>query len=119
MLPWFKFKDMMFDLYDHRVFNAPELNGCVNTNYCSLNEHLLVFCMDQKRTRAKAEEMVVDILINLRYYCDHWQRAKQFLWNLELTYFDQNAMATKRLRLEHEERDSDDNDEFGDPKLFS
>lgn len=119
MIPWFKFKDIMFDVYDHRILHAPELNGAVNTSYCSLNEHLLVYFMDLCRKRAKAEEMVVDVLINLRYYMDNWQRAKQFVANLELTYLDANANTNKRLEKEHDLRGSDDNDEFGDPKLWS
>ena len=76
----------MFDIYDHRILHAPELNCSVNTNYCSLNEHMLVFFMDQTRSRVKAEEEIVNLLINLRYYFDNWQRAKIFTWNLELTY---------------------------------
>jgi len=76
LLPWFKFKEIIFDIYDHRIVNAPELNGSVNNNYCNLNEHLIIYHVDVHRTRAKAEDKLVALLINLRYYHDHWQRAK-------------------------------------------
>jgi len=85
LLPWFKFKNTLFDIYDHRILHSPELNGSVNTNYCSLNEHLLVYYMDHYRTRDKAEEKIISLLINLRYYHEHWQRAKTFTWNMQLT----------------------------------
>jgi hypothetical protein len=46
LMQWYQFKDILFDIYDHRIKNAPELNGAANTNYCCLNEHLLMFFVD-------------------------------------------------------------------------
>ena len=75
----------MFDIYDHRILYSPELNGSVNTNYCSLNEHLIIFFMDLYRKREVAEDKIVNLLINVRFYYLSWQRAKIFAQNLELT----------------------------------
>lgn len=77
---------MIFDIYDHRIRHAPELAGSVNTSYCSLNEHIMMYFIDKYEKRLKAEEKLVDILMNLRYYYDHWQRAKVFAWNLDLVF---------------------------------
>ena len=78
----------MFDIYDHRIKHEPELNGTVNTSYCPLNEHVLMFFVDKYKRRPKAEERIVDLIINLRYYYDFWQRAKIFARNLELIYIE-------------------------------
>jgi hypothetical protein len=87
LMPWLQVKDIIFDIYDHRIRNAPEINGSCNTNYCTLNEHLLIFFVDKKRSRQKAEEKIVDILINIRYYQDTWPRAKMFLQNMQMSNF--------------------------------
>ena len=77
LIPWTIFKDILFDVYNHRIQYAPELNGAANTSYCSLSEHLLIFFVDKysAHKRDKAEKAIVDLLINLRYYYDIWQRA--------------------------------------------
>ena len=51
LMPWHQLKEIIFDIYDHRVKHTPELCGSVNTNYCSLNEHLLMFFIDKYRKR--------------------------------------------------------------------
>ena len=84
-MPWFLLKELMFDIYDHRIKNAPEINGSANTNYCTLNEHLLIFFVNKCRNRKNAEEEIVDLIINLRYYLDFWQRAKIFASNLQMS----------------------------------
>lgn len=119
MMPWYKFKELIFDIYDHRIHNAPELNGNVNANYCTLNEHLIVFFVDKYKKRLKAEDRLVTLLINLRYYYDHWQRAKIFAWNLQLTHAKEAA--GDKLKKDSEERESQEQpyDEFGDVKIFS
>jgi hypothetical protein len=117
LMPWFQLKDILFDVYDHRVKHAPELNGSVNTAYCSLTEHLPMFFLEKYRKRPKAEERLVDLLINLRYYYDSWERAKIFARNLELVYLptDSNLAGFKKLEAED---DGELNDEYGDPKTF-
>ena len=82
MMEWDFFKEVIFEIYDHRIKYAPELNGTVNTNYCVMNEHLILYFVDKYRVRRKAEDKIFDLLINLRYYFDYWQRAKLFANNL-------------------------------------
>ena len=65
-------------MYDHRIKHAPELNGAANTSYCALNEHLIMFFVEECSQRSKAEEKIVDLLINLRYYYELWPRAKTY-----------------------------------------
>lgn len=88
----------------------------MNTNYCSLSEHLLVFFMDYYRTRALAEDKIINLLINLRYYHDHWGRAKQFTQNMGLTYMGPGSGGRdSQAELTGE---SQELDEHGDPKRF-
>lgn len=68
MMTWSRFKELMLDIYDHRILHAPEINNSMNSSYCTLNEHLLVFFVEVHRRRAKAEQKIVEMLINLRYY---------------------------------------------------
>lgn len=55
LIPWARFKELIFDIYDHRVVNAPEINNSMNSSYCTLNEHLLIFFVEKYRTRERAE----------------------------------------------------------------
>ena len=34
---------MLFEILDHRIAQAPEINGVVNTSYMSLDEHLVIY----------------------------------------------------------------------------
>lgn len=78
LLEWDYFKSIIFEIYDHRIKHAPELNGSANLNYVAMNEHILLYFVDKYRTRRKAEVGIVDLLINTRYYYEYWQRAKTF-----------------------------------------
>ena len=40
---WPIFKKEIFEIIDHRIENASEINGVVNTSYMSLDEHLIIF----------------------------------------------------------------------------
>ena len=86
MMAWSKFKELILDIYDHRIVHAPEINNSTNSSYCSLNEHLIVYFVEVHRRRAKAEQKLVELLICLRYYFQHWERARTFAQNLEMVY---------------------------------
>lgn len=119
-MAWYKFKELVFDVYDHRILHAPELNGSVNTNYVTLSEHVLIFFVSKYKRRAKAEEKLVSMLISLRYWCDHWQRAKVFAQNLQLTHNKHDsAFRIDRENAEKEKTSQDPNDEYGDVKVFT
>ena len=81
-MPWKKFKILLYKIYDHRVEHAPEINGSSNMNYMCMNEHLLVYFISTLSDREKAETEVVKLIINLRYYYDHWIRARLYANNL-------------------------------------
>jgi hypothetical protein len=78
-----------------------------------------MFFIDKCKIRQKAEEKIVDLLINLRYYYDFWQRAKIFAWNLELVEMTLSDNMLKFKQKDQEEKgDVSENDEFGDLKAF-
>ena len=43
LISWPDFKKEIYDIYDHRVENAPEINGLINNTYINLDEHLLLY----------------------------------------------------------------------------
>ena len=50
----------------------------MNTNYLSLDEHLIVFFVQKYRTRPQIERRIIEFLASLKYFVDYWQRAKQY-----------------------------------------
>lgn len=40
---WPKFKKEIFDIIDHRIEHAAEINGSTNTSCLSLDEHLIIY----------------------------------------------------------------------------
>lgn len=51
--PWKKFKEELFEIYDHRVEHAWEISGAINNTYMSLDEHLLIFFVDKYKTEPR------------------------------------------------------------------
>ena len=80
--PWPEFKKLLFEICDHRVEHAPEINGAINNSYLTLDEHLIVFmCMQstQKTGQRKyIEHRLMEFLYSLKYYCQRWPRAKLY-----------------------------------------
>ena len=75
---WLEFKNFITEIYDHRIYHSPEINGTVNTTYLTLEEHLIIFFMQRYRTRQTAEKKLVEFLASLKYYSEIWQRAKMY-----------------------------------------
>jgi len=69
-------KEFIWQIYDHRITHAPEINGTINTSYVTLNEHLLIFMLDRYKNRSDTEKGLVEFLASLKYYVEKWQRAK-------------------------------------------
>jgi hypothetical protein len=44
----------------------------------SLDEHLLLFFLEQHKTRPKAENALIEFLATLKYYSETWERAKLY-----------------------------------------
>ena len=40
---WQDFKQLIYEIYDHRIYHAPEINGMINTNFMGMEEHLICF----------------------------------------------------------------------------
>jgi hypothetical protein len=76
----------MYTIYKHRIEHAPEINGIANLNYCCMNEYVLIYFIDLLKNREEAEVKLVEVIINLKYYCDHWLRARLFAANLQLIH---------------------------------
>lgn len=83
-----------------------------------MNEFLLIYFVNQVRNRAKAEELVVELIMNLKYYFEFWQRAKIFAGMLEFVQIPTEGSLTKQKRKEQDENSKVDMDEYGDPKNF-
>ncbi len=95
---------MIWEIYDHRIQHAPEINGALNTSYMTLDEHLLVFMLDKHKSRVATERAVVEFLASLKYYVDSWQRAKVYAQLLGVitnneTFFDQRRSVTSDKKL--------------------
>jgi hypothetical protein len=43
IISWPDFKSQIYAIYDHRIVNAPEINGAINTTYLTLDEHMLIY----------------------------------------------------------------------------
>ena len=75
---WPKFKEQLFEIYDHRLLNAEEIDGGVNNTFMSLDEHLVCYLFEKAKTRQKTEIALISFLASLRYYVDLWFRARQY-----------------------------------------
>ena len=45
------FKQVIYEIYDHRINNAWEINGMVNTTYMGFDEHLLCYFLQNYKIR--------------------------------------------------------------------
>ena len=96
--PWKKFKELLFDIYDHRIENAWEINGAINPNSMSLDEHLIVFFVDKYKSdpRSVIEIHILEFLANVKYYSDYWKRARYFALMYGLLKADDSFMSVRR-----------------------
>ena len=78
LLSFHQFKNLIYEIYDHRIFHATEINGALNASYMTLDEHLLIFMLEKHKTRLATEIALVEFLASLKYYCESWQRAKTY-----------------------------------------
>lgn len=60
-----------------------------------MNEHVLIYFIEQAKERLKAEVQVVELIINIRYYYDHWLRARMFAANLQLIHSEPEKSTAK------------------------
>lgn len=55
LIPWSDFRQTIYDIYDHRIINAPEISGAMNNSYMGMDEHLLVYLLSIHQTRSETE----------------------------------------------------------------
>jgi hypothetical protein len=79
LIQWIGVKQMIFEILDHRVKHAEEIDGTINTTYMSLDEHLIIFMLEKHKSRSLAEKALVDFLSSLKYYANSWPRAKLYV----------------------------------------
>lgn len=73
---WTDFKQTIYEIYDHRILHAPEINGAINNSYLGMNEHLILFFTNKYKIRPQVEKRIIEFLASLKYFVDHWLRAK-------------------------------------------
>lgn len=78
VLPWPEFKSVIYEVYDHRLQHASEINGVINSSYLCFEEYVLIFFLDKYKLRRLAEVKLIEMLTSLKYYVDIWPRAKSF-----------------------------------------
>jgi hypothetical protein len=47
LIPWPEMKATIFKIYDHRLEHAEEIDGTVNTQHLALDEHLILYMLEQ------------------------------------------------------------------------
>lgn len=81
-MSWPDFKKEIYNIYDHRVENSPEINGAINNTFLTLDEHLMLYQCEQggenSHSRDENENRLMDFLYSLKYYCQRWPRAKMY-----------------------------------------
>ena len=71
-ITWTDFAKLIFDVYDHRINNAHEIDSAINKSYMGLDEHLICFFLYRYRVRDKVEKRIIEFLSSLKYYMDYW-----------------------------------------------
>ena len=92
MPAWADFKQTIYEIYDHRILHAPEINGAINTTYVGMNEHLILFFTNKYKVRSQVEKRIIEFLASLKYFIDHWQRAKQYAQLVGFLQADESFM---------------------------
>jgi hypothetical protein len=73
---WSSFKNHIYMIIDHRLQNAAEISGMVNSSHMTFAEHLLVYFVETCRSREAAEQKVLWFLACLLYFSERqWDRA--------------------------------------------
>jgi hypothetical protein len=96
LLPWQEFKSRVHDIYDHRIQHAQEIDGGVNNQFMSADEHLIVYYLQKFKTRTETEAGLINFLSSLKYYAEQWQRAKVYTQILGFYQSDESFLPTRQ-----------------------
>lgn len=69
---WGDLKKIIFEIYDHRIAHAEEIDGGTNNSWMSYDEHLILFMLQKYKTRMATERALVTFLSSLKYYSETW-----------------------------------------------
>ena len=102
--PWFEFKNLIYEVYDHRIQHAPEINGSINTNYMGMEEHMICFFIDKYKKRKEIECQIIEFMASLKYYAEIWPRAKLYaqivgFYQVDDSYFNKRHSGTTENRF--------------------
>ena len=87
-LPFDQFKEILFDIYDHRILHAPEISGAVNAAYLPLDEHLILFFLEKNQRRTDAERALVDFLVSLKTFACEAKHQRATLYASMLGFIE-------------------------------
>ena len=78
LIPWSQFKQIINQIYDHRIENSQEIYGMVNQTHMTHCEHLILYMLEKHQSRQQAELSLVEFLASLNYYAQRWYRARTY-----------------------------------------
>jgi len=44
-------KQLIFNIYDHRIQHSPEISGMVTESYLKMDEHLIIYYLERSKNR--------------------------------------------------------------------
>lgn len=66
--PWKYFRKQILEIYTERMRLNTDIKGCINSNYLSLEEFLILFFLEKYSLRRVAEEKLFAFICSLKYY---------------------------------------------------
>ena len=65
--PWPLFKKKIYEIYNDRIKNSPEINGSISIDYLSLEEYIILYFLKIHKVRKVAESSILDFIASLKY----------------------------------------------------
>jgi hypothetical protein len=96
LIQWIGVKQLIFEILDHRLKHAEEIDSVLTDTYVSLDEHLILFMLEKHKSRTLTEKALVDFLSSLKYYADAWPRAKLYASLLGFLQSDESFVTLRR-----------------------
>lgn len=73
---WQDFKQIIYEIYDHRIAHSAEISGCLNNTYLGMDEHLILYFAQVHKNRFDIEKNIIQFLASLKYFVSKdWPRA--------------------------------------------
>ena len=76
---WQDFKQIIYEIYDHRIAHSAEISGSLNSTYLGMDEHMILYFTQLYRNRPAIEKNIIQFLAALKYYVSKdWPRAVMY-----------------------------------------